>query len=143
MPAKKNPIKTWEQKFIRVLSDIASKHSLEVVTSSEPYDRRYDFSTINIYFQPKHGLINYMAVKLVMRKDEAQVILKPNLTDEYQLEENYNFTSITDGEHFQDIANEIDKQFNKYLLRRALGLKTTKTNEPAEPIDASSFEVHP
>lgn len=58
MPAKKNPIKTWEQKFIQVLSKIAGKYGLEIVTSSGYYDRSLNLVRTNVYFQPEDKLVN-------------------------------------------------------------------------------------
>lgn len=137
MPAKKNPIKTWEQKFIQVLSEIAGKYGLEIVTSSGYYDRSLNLVRTNVYFQPEDKLVNLMTVELEMSDGNAAVILKPNHTDSYEAEKRYTLTSITNGEYFQEIVDEIDRQFNENFLQRS------RQNKKAEPIDLSKLEVYP
>lgn len=71
-----------------------------------------------------------------MSDGNAAVILKPNHTDSYSSEKRYTLASITKGEYFQEIVDEIDRQFNENFLQ------WSRQNKKAESIDLSKLKLY-
>jgi hypothetical protein len=64
MPRKNVAVKTWESKFIEMLSGIADRHGLEIVTAVGRCEKKLGLTTTIIQFQPIDVLLSIATVKL-------------------------------------------------------------------------------
>ncbi len=133
MPRKNVAVKTWESKFIEMLSGIADRYGLEIVTAVGRCEKKSGLTTTIIQFQPIGILVSIATVKLSMVDDAVSVAFEPNIQTDCMRGFDYEVVPITCNQVFASVFLDIGEQLKEFVASVKASSTDTESKELLSP----------